>query len=468
VFDTMSSSAPVRSFSRARRRPVAIAAFGVVLLLSAAVVRADQQLLFDFERPGLGADWSAVRQITVARQPVPAFSQQAAVTPSGFGARISTQGGAGLFSKSGKVPEDWRRFAAVSFWVYRAPEEARRRPASSLEVQIFEKDGKARFWRRVDLDHTGWKEVSLPLRWFRFGDQRMARWDRVDRFGIWFRDAADVTVDAVSLTVGEAETASELTVADLVATAFPDRPAGVVRVRKNAGVRILTDAASLDVDLLVEYLSDLARAVRRDLPLSDRPASPATLIVFATREAYQAFPARLAQRMNGEGPVPQASGFTVHGISTSYWDERYGTFRPVYTHEFIHSLVAHGVLLGNRGEWFHEGLATHYQVQIHPQENFSQIVMQGLADTNQRLPLAQILSGRPIPQNRYWQAATVIDMLLTGEKYKSRVPALIAAFQQAGSTDIMPQLQPVLNVTAEQFDRDWQEHCRRKYGRQSE
>ena len=48
---------------------------------------------------------------------------------------------------------------------------------------------------------------------------------------------------------------------------------------------------------------------------------------------------------------------TMHGISTSYWDPRFGTFRPVFTHEFVHSLLAHGAVLSNHSEWFHEGEA---------------------------------------------------------------------------------------------------------------
>ncbi len=455
---------PAPGFSRVHIQTMRGVIVGLLALIPAISVSAEPRVLFDFERSGLGADWSAVRQITVARQPVPAFSQQAVVAPAGHGVRVSTAGAAGLFAKSGKVPQDWRPFESVSFWVYRSPEEAGRRPLSTAEVQIYESDGKARFWRRVELDHTGWKKVSLPLRWFRFGDQRRARWDRVDRFGIWFRDAADVALDAVWLTDDKAEVGAELTVADLAATAFPKKQAGEVRVRKNADVRILTDAEQLDLDQLFDYLSDVARSLRQDLPLVDQPAAPATLIVFATRAQYEGFPARLGGQMNSAGPVPQSSGFTMHGISTSYWDPKYGTFRPVFTHEFVHSLVAHGALLGNRGEWFHEGLASYYQIRIHPQEDYPQIVMQGLSNADRRLPLTQLLSGRPIPLDRYWQAATVIEMLLQDKKYQPHLPALIAAFQQTGSTNIAPHLSPVLKVSAAEFDRDWQQYCHRKYG----
>jgi hypothetical protein len=452
-----------RPISFVRCRIVAAVLAAIVLLLSGAA-RAEEQLLFDFDSRSLSEEWSAIRQITVAREPVPAPSAQAGIVPAGRGARVDTAGRAGLFAKTGKVPRDWRQFESVSLWIYRSPEEARRRPTSIVEIQIYESDGKTRFWRRVDLAHTGWKRFSVPLCWFRYGDQRIPRWDQIDRFGLWFRDAAEVTIDAIAVSRIAAKTASELSAADLASTAFPDAKPEQIRVLEKDYVRIITNAAGLDLQKLADHLKLVAGCVRRDLSLLEEPAVPATLIVFATREQFQAFPDRLAKRMNSSGPVPQAVGFTTHGIGTSYWNDRFGTLRPVYTHEFVHSLVTHGALLRNHGEWFQEGLASYYQMQAHPQESLSRIVIDGIEKGGARLPLSQVLHGRTIPTNRYWQAVTVIEMLITDEKFRTKWPALIAAFQKTGSTDIGPHLEPILETTWEEFEQQWEEHCRRVYG----
>ena len=439
----------------------------VAVLCWSGGARAEDQLLFDFDRRSLSDDWSAMGRITVAREPVPSASADAGIVPSGRGASADTAGGGGLFAKSGKVPRDWRQFESVSFWVYRAPDEARRRPTSTIEIQIYESDGKARFWRRVDLAHTGWKRFSEPLRWFRYGDQRLPRWDRVDRFGVWFRDAADVTVDAIAASRGDEKVASEIKTADLVSTAFPDADPRQVRVLENDLLRIVTNAADLDLQALADHLKWAADLVRRDLPLIENPASPATLIVFATQQGFQKFPGRLAKRMNSSGPVPTSGGFTTHGIGTSYWDAKFGTLRPVYVHEFVHSLVTHGALLDNHGEWFQEGLASYYQIQAHAQKNLSQMVIHGIENEGARLPLPKLLNGRPISTRLYWQALTVIELLITNKAYRPHWPALIAAFQETGSTDIRPHLGPVLKTNWKEFEEAWEEHCRTMYGSES-
>ena len=66
-----------------------------------------------------------------------------------------------------------------------------------------------------------------------------------------------------------------------------------------------------------------------------------------------------------------------------------------------------------------------------------------------------------------WQALTVIELLITDEAYRQQWPALIAAFQESGSTDIGPHLGPVLKTNWKEFEERWENHCRRVYGRKS-
>jgi hypothetical protein len=139
----------------------------------------------------------------------------------------------------------------------------------------------------------------------------------------------------------------------------------------------------------------------------------------------------------------------------------------VYTHEFVHSLVTHGALMDNSSEWFQEGLATYYQSQIYPQANLPRMIIDGIEKKGFRTPLPQLLDGRAIPMTRYWQALTVIELLLTDAAYRAKVPELIAAFQKTGSTDLGPHLESVLKTTWDEFTGKWEEHCRRVYGRES-
>ncbi|MDQ3621808.1 MAG: hypothetical protein M3463_04865 [Verrucomicrobiota bacterium] len=164
--------------------------------------------------------------------------------------------------------------------------------------------------------------------------------------------------------------------------------------------------------------------MRTDLPFLEESSDLAPLLVFSSRDAYRAFPARLAAKLNAEATVPRAGGFTVFGIATSFWDPEQGSLRPVYTHEFVHALLSDRLRLDNRGEWLHEGLASRYQLRFHPQENFGAIVADGLAAASRRLPLERLCDGQPIPSNRYWQALTVAGMLLQQEKYAPRAGRL--------------------------------------------
>ena len=207
------------------RLPVVAAGF---LLVSASGFAAEpgRRVLFDFEITELAADWVATGPLTAARESVPDTGGIKGLRPVGRGLAARTDQGGAVFCRSGSVPQDWRWFSELTFWVYRSPSEAKRRPKSTIEVRVLEADGKTGFWRRVDVDHSGWKEVSLPLRWFRWSTGRVARWDRIDRLGLQFRDGADLVIDTISLTLGQPglATNADLTADDLLEVAFPGDP----------------------------------------------------------------------------------------------------------------------------------------------------------------------------------------------------------------------------------------------------
>lgn len=291
----------------------------------------------------------------------------------------------------------------------------------------------------------------------------MARWDRIDRLQFRFRNSGRLWIDTIHVQEGMAPRAAEPDAGDLAALAFPVAKPHEVRTLAREHLLLLTDAAELDPQRLADHLARVNEAVFADLPFLEKPATPPCLIVFATRQQYQAFTPALAKKLNGQAAAPSGGGFTVQGIATSSWDAKAGSLRPVYTHEYIHSLLERTARLPNRGEWLQEGLAAYYQLKFHPQDNLPLLVAEGVADPEKHLPLKELTSGRTIPLNRYWQAVTLVDMFLATPRGRDQLAALVEAFQKAGGCDLAPHLETVLETTWDDLDAAWKKHCREAF-----
>ncbi len=229
-------------------------------------------------------------------------------------------------------------------------------------------------------------------------------------------------------------------------------------------IRLLTNESTLGLEKLATHLEAVGKKIQQTLQLSDPPQALPTLIVFSTQQSYQKFPPQFAKSLGSVAEPPRSQGLTFQGIATSYWEPKIGTLRPVYTHEFVHSYLAHAVSIQNQGGWFQEGLASYFQILFHPQANLPQIVMQGIADPQKHLPLDRLCNGRRIPTSRYWQALTFVEMLLNHPNYKKDFPRLIAAFQKSGSTNLEAVREEVLGREWSEIYDDWLNFCRQKYG----
>lgn len=418
-----------------------------------------------------GADlqrWSPIGKLTGERVPVPAPPEGMAAGPAGSGVRVSTAGKAGLFLKAGELPADLSRFDTLRFWVYRGEQAA----PSTIEVRFYEADGKAWFWRKIVLEHGGWKCIEVPLKWTRWSTSRIPRWQKVDRAGIFFRDAAALILDSFALEDDPpANGPDELplpTPADIAAVAFagpePATPPALppaVRVARRAGSAVVTDVADLEIDRLLEHLETVGEAVRRDLPFARVSTAPVILVVFADEADYKAFPPALAARVGAQAAPPRASGFTFLGIATSSWHPRFGTLRPVYTHEFVHARLSAALDLDNLNEWFQEGMATRQQLKFHPEPGFGANVVRKL-DAAAADALRTVCNGEAIPLDQYWVAGTVCQMLAEEPDLAAKLPELVAGMQDRGSTALDPLL-PTLGLTWEQLDARWRAFCRRSY-----
>jgi hypothetical protein len=296
----------------------------------------------------------------------------------------------------------------------------------------------------------------------RWGGGRVPQWDAVSRLGFYLRSKGEVWIDDVAVRLA-GKGAADWSPRELATLAFGAEGAGKIKPVANDDLLLLSNAPDLDADKLAAHLAKAAQAVCADFPHSRARRSPASLLVFADRREYQDFTLRLAKELASQATAPKSDGYTLQGIATSYYDPQAGTLRPTYTHEYVHALLGRTLRLQNSGEWLQEGLAVRYQLRFHPQENVAQIIRQGLGDASFRLPLATLCNGKPIPMNRYWQAMTVVDMLLGHQRYVKRLPALLEAIAQAGSTDLGPHLQPVLETDWPGLEADWRGWCEKKW-----
>ena len=316
----------------------------------------------------------------------------------------------------------------------------------AFEVQLLELDGRAKFWRRVDLADTNETAVTIPLRFMRRDGSRSPRWDNVRHFGICFRNPGTFSFDDFMFR-SQAGTKPELGADELASIAFPGAP---VRSVNKPEMLLLTDCAALELPKLEAELDKFIEQARRDMPFLGPPSAPAVLLVFASKKDYEQFAPRFAKLLNSTATPPDVNGYTVEAISTSYWDPAQGTLRPVYLHEFTHSWFERvAVLPGNGGGWLQEGLASHYQLLFHPQENFGKLVRTGIADPEYRLPLREFCNGQHIPVNRYWQAATLMQMMLTVPRYREQLRSFFAGSQPTDWDGLAY---------------DWLAFCRETYG----
>jgi hypothetical protein len=359
---------------------------------------------------------------------------------------------------------DWRKSATLAFWVHRSVEEARKNPVAALDVRLVEEDHKAYFWRKLELRHSGWQKVELPLVWFRWSAHRIPRWDKVRSLALLLRGPAVLTIDTVWAT--PTETAhGDFPSAELIASiAFPkEELATKVRTLETRDVQLVTNAPLLDLEALAGHLAAVVKEVRRDLPFLAKPECGPVLVVFHSSNEYREFIPRYAQQLNGQASPPESAGFTVEGVSTSSWNTQFGTLRPVYTHEFVHGYLCSTMRLASRGDWLHEGLAARFQQKFHPQTNIPQIVRAGLQNPAARDPLSELCDGRLIANARYWQAATICQMLTTDERYRAGFPKLLERLRDATTSNLGPHLEPVWQTDFDKLTADWRAFCEREF-----
>lgn len=381
--------------------------------------------------------------------------------PEGRAVRLRGEAGGGFAVNATSIAPDWRQVESIGLWLYRSTDEAKEHPTVEVVLRLSEDDQKASFWRRIEVSHVGWQKLVLPLEWFVWSDGRMPRWEKVKFVGVQLRDPGVVTLDTV-WTEPSTQPRDEFPATEsLVKLAFPKVEPSNIRSLETRDVQLVTNAKSLELERLATHLGTVAQRLHRELPFLTEPSHGAVLFVFQERAEYQRFAPRIARQLNSRLDPPEAGGYTLQGISSSWWDEKQGSLRPVYTHEFVHGYLARTLPLSTTGDWLQEGLAAHIQLEFHPQENLSQLVREGLNSSS--VPLLELCSGRPISTSRYWQAATLWRMLLTDSRYQPKLKELVERLAAANSTDLGPHLEPLWETNFDKLTADWRAFCEQQF-----
>lgn len=445
----------------------AVRAAQLVAALALLVAGAFEPPRIDFEQERLEIAWSAAGAVTAARETLPDTSdanaeRAAADRPAGAGMRLTSHAGSGLvYTREGTLASDWSRFERISLWIRRSPERAAA-GATQLELQMIEPGG-GRFSRALVLDHSGWRRFELPLSRFAWQQTRLPRWDRIRHLGLYLRGADDLWVDELRVHDDPDGPGPFLTADEVCEVAFGaavdagegHREERAVRVFAEHGIELISDAPKLDLAAVHGRLVAAARLIDPLLPPGGDPLRTPRLVVFADDADYRAFAPRLAEAFGRGADAPSSGGYTLLAIAHGAWSEEHGGERPTYVHEFVHSYLSCRALLPNRSEWLQEGLATHFQMHFHRQDDLDELVTNAASRLDDAGLIAAITSGEPIASNRYWLAMTLVQTLMERERYAAGFTDLIAAARRNGSTALAPLLAEVYDSNESELFEQW-------------
>jgi hypothetical protein len=84
-----------------------------------------------------------------------------------------------------------------------------------------------------------------------------------------------------------------------------------------------------------------------------------------------------------------------------------------------------------------EGLANLEQLEISRQE-LAGVYRRGLRRADKTSSLSDLLDGRPIRTDRYWQATLLAEWLVTDPERRAALDSALFEMAQRGSTDVRP------------------------------
>ncbi len=353
------------------------------------------------------------------------------------------------------IPADWSSIGRLSFWAWLADEKER-----TIDVELREREGAVRFWRKFTLKPQTW--VAVELGPWQFRADGVPSWKSLKLLSLVLRDGpSTVYLDSLRLLPKTGDRASLLEPDDsLVKRAFGDKADVMRATTKN--FRAFSNAP-MDGGKLGANLEEFYQVFLKTLGLPAKDLDyPVTLVIHTKREDYVDFAVRTAREVYGaeaDARRIRSDGYTFFEYSfTSYLAAR-GEKRPVFYHEVCHQLVSR--LLGLRGAngatWVEEGICWFLQNEYLPQENLAQEVDRlfdgrrpKLADFNDEIASQGVV--------------LLQSMLLIGYFVKEKAEKRAAIFEAlAKSADLTALVEQVLKTDLAAFEADWQAWAKRAY-----
>ncbi len=203
-----------------------------------------------------------------------------------------------------------------------------------------------------------------------------------------------------------------------------------------------------------EYLQS-AMEPRR--PATARPCRPVGVAVYNRTEDYLALWPRVGAHYRGTFGTIRTDGYSCRVFcATSFGSaEEFRRRRPVICHEFAHVWLYQRYGLANDGNWLTEGLANAVQLRIFPDCGDRGDFVRWM-EWGRMVPLKRLMDMKRIAPKDYWQAATLVEMLLV--RYPDRVPAVVAAYSKGASGYAIAA--GVLKTDFHTLTKQWAEHVR--------
>jgi len=215
------------------------------------------------------------------------------------------------------------------------------------------------------------------------------------------------------------------------------------RTYRAAGIVLWTDSP-VDGRRVVGQLQEVRRYLQQLLPApgpatgpATRPASrraprPVSLAIYAESKAYHALWLRVGRHYDGRFGAVTTEGFSYRVFAAASYDgpEQFKRRRSVLCHEFTHAWLYQSRHLPNDGNWLTEGLATAVQLARFPDAGDRRQFARWM-ETGRMLPLKRLMDQKRIAPKDYWQAATLVELLI--RRHGKKLPAIVAAFNQGKS-----------------------------------
>lgn len=307
-----------------------------------------------------------------------------------------------------------------------------------FELAFHDPASEGRFWKVVELTDDQWHDVDVELAMLRYDRGRIPSWDDVNAWGFTFRTAADLQVRSFELWQ-DGDVASPNLDVDRLRAAFPD--GGAVRQKHRGSFVVITDHEALDLDAVLEALVQMQRHTRQLFPNLPAPSRPVPLLVFSSESDYREFWDTYGSSVGSPArPLAEDHGYTWQGIATAWYSDAYGPVRPLYVHEASHALLERSLNVDAQRSWLFEGLGNLEQLDV-SRQNIASVYRYGLARSDVKMPLEELLDGTPIPTSRYWQATLFVEWMLDDPERMAALAAASEDMRRSGSVDLRPHLE---------------------------